>query len=272
MLRWIAPGAITVLCGTSIAVAMTTASIERTLLVEQGTFDQHGHSRASGRFLPPTVPVPVSAGVGPRSGEREGFSGTSMLPFEPLSYLDHGGAIIGSEVSLTSAPPSEAAEDVITRLAQTGSIVVLDPPLVDDYWVSASLQPGGTLVFDGYAPDSSTRERFAAVPGADVTWLKLGGGEPERYAAHVDFGLSVLDRLAEGRFSLRENVAVITGTAATATDYLALRALREEGPPQGMVLAMFDVKAPLSGEYRWQASKSSSGQISFSGLLPSPDV
>ncbi len=270
MLRWIAPGAITVLCGTSIAVAMTTASIERTLLVEQGTFNQHGHSWASGRFLPPTVPV--AADVAPRSGERESSSGTSMLPFEQLSYIDRGAAIIGSEVSVTGAPPSEVAEGVITRLAQAGGIVVLDPPQVDDYWVSASLQLGGTLVFDGYAPDSGTRERFAAVPGADVTWLKLGRGEPERYASHVDFGLSVLDRLDEGRFSLRENVAVITGTAATATDYLTLRALREEGPPQGMVLAMFDVKAPLSGEYRWQASKSSSGQISFSGLLPSPDV
>src|SRR5690606_11171694 len=86
------------------------------------------------------------------------------------------------------------------------------------------------------------------------------------------FGLSVLEHLAEGRFSLRENVAVITGVADTAADYEALRAMREAGAPEGLVLAMFDVMAPFVSEYGWQATKSPAGAISFAGLLPSPEL
>ncbi len=203
-LKWIAPAAVTVLCGTSVALAMTAPTVE--------------------------TQRPLAEGQDVRS------------------------------------------ERSVVRLAQGGSIVTLDPVRVDDYWMSATLQPGGTLVFDGYAPDQAARDRFAAEPGADVAWLKLGRGEPESYAAHVSFGLSVLRQLSDGRFSLRENVAVVSGTAATLTDYLAVRAMRAQGAPQGMVLAMFDIKAPRANEYRFEANKASSGDITFSGFLPNPEI
>ncbi len=315
MLKWIVPGAITVLCGTSIAVAMTGASIEPDLLSKgQGALSHLGYSRADlhvdGRpllltgtaageieatrvrlaavqpiFSPNGQVAVIAPLIKPYQWHAkfhgQGIELSGYVPDFDLSdpyrtaALDTAVAtgISGAEIGLTGAPPTaEMAEDVVTRLAQAGSIVVLEPPRVEDYWVSANLQPGGTLVFDGYAPDQGTRDRFAAVSGADVTWLRLGRGEPERYSAHVDFGLAVLAKLAEGRFSLRENVAVVTGSAATATDYLALRALHEQGPPEGMVLAMFDVKAPVADPYRWQVSKAPSGDIGFEGNLPNPDV
>src|SRR5690606_38384402 len=99
--------------------------------------------------------IPVATGLALGSGEPTGFADASRLLIEQLSRLEYGAASInGAEISLAGAPPSaEVAEDVVTRLAQAGSIVVLEPPRVEDYWVSASLQPGGTLIFDGYAPD-----------------------------------------------------------------------------------------------------------------------
>ncbi|MEO8686192.1 MAG: OmpA family protein, partial [Devosia sp.] len=152
--------------------------------------------------------------------------------------------------------------------AQAGSIVTLDAPRIDDYWLSATRQPGGVIVFDGYAPDETTRKRLSRIENADINFLKLGRGAPERYQAALDFGLSLLDHLSEGRFALRSNIITMTGIARSGTDYEALQSLIAAGAPQGFVLAMSEVKAPVAAPYLWSATKAADGSAVLSGMVP----
>jgi outer membrane protein OmpA-like peptidoglycan-associated protein len=110
--------------------------------------------------------------------------------------------------------------------------------------MSATRQPTGTIVFDGYAPDEATRDVFGGREGADIHWLQLGSGEPAVYHRATAFGLGVLDYLSEGRFALRENVITVTGTERSASDHRSLQELLDVGVPQGVVLARAEISLP----------------------------
>lgn len=218
--------------------------------------------------------LPVATGLTLGSGEPAGFAELSQKLIEQLSRLDYGSATItDGQSTLTGGPPTaEIAQAIITELGAAGSIIVLDPPRIEDYWVSATRQPGGLTVFDGYAPDEATRDALGQRPGADITWLKLGRGAPKRYQSAVDFGLAALDRMSEGRFALRDNVVTLSGVARSAADYDALLAIVAESAPQGLVLARAEILAPRAAQYSWIATKDASGNIVLSGLVPSPDI
>ena len=218
--------------------------------------------------------VPVATGLTLASGAPEGFAERSRLLLEQLARLENGRAtIIDGESRLTGTPPSiEIAQTVTETLSGTGSIVELSPPTIPDYWVSISRQPGGTLVFDGYAPDRATRDAFAAVSEADVSWLKLGSGAPAGYRAAVDFGLDLLGRLSEGRFALRGNVVTLSGIAASPADYRAVSTALRTAAPQGLVVVMAEVQAPRAASYQFVASRRDGGNIVLSGMVPSPDI
>lgn len=218
--------------------------------------------------------VPVATGLALGSGEPQGFADLSETLLVQLAKLEFGSATInGTQSTLTGAPASiEIAQAVVDTLQPSGSIVTLEPPRIADYWMSATRQPGGLTIFDGYAPDEATRAAIGQRAGADVTWLKLGRGAPERYQSGVDFGLSALDLLSEGRFALRDNVMTLSGIARSTEDYEALRATLAQGAPQGLVLAMSEVQPPNTGPFSWAVTKDSDGAIALSGLVPSPEV
>lgn len=218
--------------------------------------------------------IPVATGLALGSGEPDGFAELSQILIEQLVRLEYGSAsITGGESALTGAPPTlEVAQGIVESLAPSGSIVTLEPPRVEDYWISATRQPGGVVVFDGYAPDEVTREKLSLGEGADITWLKLGRGAPERYQSGVDFGLSALDLMSEGRIALRDNVLTITGVARSGADYETLVATLAAGAPQGLVLARAEVLAPRVSSYNWSASKDESGAIVLSGMVPNPEA
>ena len=218
--------------------------------------------------------LPVSTGLALGSGEPTGFAELSQKLIEQLARLEYGTATItDGESTLTGAPPTlEIAQAITTELGAAGSIVVLDPPRIEDYWISATRQPGGLTVFDGYAPDEATRQALGQSEGADITWLKLGRGAPERYQSAVDFGLAALGQMSEGRFALRDNIVTLTGIAGSATDYEALLATMAQSAPQGLVLARAEILAPRAAQYEWSATKDASGKVALSGLVPSPDA
>ena len=220
--------------------------------------------------LADTGGLPVATGLTTGSGEPAAFADSALRLLENLARLEYGTAsIVDGKQTLTGGPASpEIARRVTQDLAQAGSIVTLDAPRIADYWLSATRQSGGVIVFDGFAPDETTRKRLARVEGADVSFLKLGRGEPERYQAAVDFGLSLLEHLSEGRFALRANIVTMTGIARSGTDYEALEALIAAGPPQGIVLAMSEVKAPVAAPFLWSATKSADGSLKLSGMVP----
>lgn len=214
--------------------------------------------------------LPVATGLALGSGESEDFAGLSQTLLEQLAKLEHGTVLIeGERSSLSGAPPSEdVAQAVIDTLKPSGTIVVLEPPRIADYWVSATRQAGGALVFDGYAPDEATREAFGTRSGADTSFLKLGRGAPERYMSAADFGLAALDLMSEGRFALNGTTVTLSGIARTLDDYDALQAALEQGAPQGLTLAQADIVAPLVKPYLWSATKAQDGSVKLSGFAP----
>lgn len=218
--------------------------------------------------------IPVSTGLALGSGEPRDFATRSELLLTQLVKLEEGSATItGDQSTLTGAPPSEQVAQAVTDALQgANSIVTLDAPRIADYWMSATRQPGGKLVFDGYAPDEATRTALGQQANADISFLKLGRGAPERYQSAMDYGLAALTRMSEGRFSLRDNVMTLTGVAASLTDYNSIRATLADGAPQGLVLAMSDIKPPLVGDFSWSASKSPDGVVALTGQAPSPEI
>jgi outer membrane protein OmpA-like peptidoglycan-associated protein len=180
-------------------------------------------------------------------------------------------AAIGNDGILRSEHDPDIAPVIVAQLQSGGSIITLDAPRIADYWVSATLQPGGVIVFDGYAPDDATRQALRQFQGADISWLKLGSGAPTNYRPAVDFGLSALARLSEGRFALRQNVITINGIARSSADYQALRKDLATGAPQGLILAQAEIVPPVATNFAWNAAKSADGAIMLSGSVPSPD-
>ncbi|HTO28126.1 MAG TPA: BON domain-containing protein, partial [Devosia sp.] len=166
----------------------------------------------------------VATGLALGSGEPAGFADLSQRLVEQLSRLEYGAAsIVDGQSTLTGAPATiEIAQGIVETLEPSGTIVTLEPPRIDDYWMSATRQPGGVVVFDGYVPDEVTREAFSLREGADTSYLKLGRGAPERYQSGAEFGLDALELMSEGRIALRDNVLTISGTARSGADYDAL--------------------------------------------------
>ncbi|SEP70940.1 Outer membrane protein OmpA [Devosia sp. YR412] len=218
--------------------------------------------------------IPVATGLALGSGEPQGFAELSQRLLEQLAKLEYGAVTINGEQStVTGAPPTiEVAQAVTDTLQSAGSIITLEPPRIADYWMSASQQAGGALVFDGYAPDDDTRQAFAQRTGADITYLKLGRGAPERYQSAADFGLAALDQMSEGRFALRDNIITLSGIAASLADYDALRTSLSDGAPQGLVLAQAEIRPPFAEAYTWQVIKDGAGVITLSGLVPNAEA
>lgn len=218
--------------------------------------------------------IPVATGLALGSGEPAGFSELSELLLQQLVKLEYGTASITDDASeLTGAPATvEIAQAVIDALEPAGSIVTLEPPRIADYWVSATRQRGGIVVFDGYAPDEATRAALAEREGADTAWLKLGRGAPERYQSGLDFGLAALDLMEEGRIALRDNVLTLVGTARSDADYKTIRETMALGAPQGLVLARAEIAAPRVDSYAWSVRKDQSGAITLEGFVPDPTL
>ncbi|KKC39642.1 hypothetical protein WH87_05680 [Devosia epidermidihirudinis] len=216
----------------------------------------------------------LSTGVAVASGQPDNFVELSQVLVEQLSRLEYGEATISDGLSqLVGAAPTQAiADDVTRKIAQAGSIVVLDPPRIADYWVSATRQSGGVIVFDGYAPDDATRKALSEYPNADTQFLKLGRGAPNRYQSGVDFGLAALGRMSEGRFALHGDVVTLSGIARSGSDYEALVEGLAALVPQGLSLNTADITPPRAARYDWKASKDTSGAIALSGMVPNRQI
>ena len=212
----------------------------------------------------------LATGLALGSGEPSGFADLSERLIEQLARLEYGAASITDGQSTLSGAPAtlEIAQGIVETLEPSGTIVTLEPPRIADYWMSATRQVGGVVVFDGYVPDEATREAFSLREGADTSYLKLGRGAPERYQSGADFGLDALELMSEGRIALRDNVLTISGTARSGTDYDALVTIMGQQAPQGLVLARAEILAPRADTYSWTATKDRTSAIALAGQVP----
>ncbi|MBJ3785392.1 OmpA family protein [Devosia sediminis] len=218
--------------------------------------------------------IPVATGLSLASGAPEGFAEQTRLLVEQLARLEQGEARIVDGVSeLTGVPPSiEIAQAVTEAVSGPNSIVTLSSPRVADYWLSISRQAGGTLVFDGFVPDEATREQFAAIDGADVSFLKFGAGAPDAYHRAADYGLNLLDHLSEGRILLSGSTLSVSGMARSSTDFRTVLDRLASDVPQGVLLAENAVEAPRAASYTFTIRRDSAGSVTLEGLLPNPDI
>ncbi len=214
--------------------------------------------------------LPIATGLALASGAPDGFAELSRTLIEQLARLDHGSASIVDGVShISGTPPSVEVAQAITE-SLPGSIVQLAPPPVSDYWVSVTRQEGGVLVFDGYAPDQATVTAFAERANADVNFLKLGSGAPALYQSGVDFGLNLLDQMAEGRFVLNDNILTLSGIAGASPAYQTILTSLENDLPQGLQLAAIEISPPPLSTYTFSVQRDEAGAITLSGFLPDP--
>ncbi|WP_323015422.1 OmpA family protein [Devosia sp.] len=217
--------------------------------------------------------LPVATGLALGSGQPADFTELAPLLLEQLARLEYGEAsILDGASTLTGAPATlEIAQSVARTLQTAGSIVVLEPPRIEDYWLSVVRENTGVLIFDGYAPDDATRQAFGALAGADIAELKLGRGAPDRYRSGADFGIEALGLMREGRMALRGNALTLAGIASSSEAYRELLALIAGQAPQGISLAAADIQAPRAETYRWSARKTEAGLV-LSGLVPDPQA
>lgn len=207
------------------------------------------------------------------SGAPDAFAATSEALLGALARLEYGTATISDgQSALTGAPPTvEVAQIVTQMLDDAGSIVTLEPPRVDRYWLTAT-RAAGAVTLDGYVPGPDSRETLAAREDTEVSSLELARGAPEGFAEALDFGLAALDRLADGRFSLHSNVLTLAGTAATLDDYRALLDLTGTSVPEGFILAMNGIVPPPAEPFAWSATRDADGAVALTGNVPDPQA
>src|SRR3569832_1631964 len=148
--------------------------------------------------------VSVSPTLSLASGEPSGFETNALALLKSLLQLEHGKvSITDSQMTLTGAPASSAVADAVSgAVAKLGGTATLEPPRVADYTLDI-LKSGGKLGFSGFVPAAATKDKLSQLGGADVAKVALGRGAPQRFASALDFGLGILDHLAEGQVTIK---------------------------------------------------------------------
>ncbi len=206
------------------------------------------------------------------SGAPENFAEISNNLIKSLNHVEYGNASISDNgVSFFGAPRSEEAVGKIQTVLEPFNInISLEPPRIENYNFFADKQ-NGKISLSGYVPNESEKSRLAALEAVDSSKLKLGRGAPENFDRSVEFGLSALDNLSEGRFSLEGKTLSIIGTAKSPQDYQELTDLIASGV-DGATIEMPQIALPGITTYNWSAQKSATGVTTLSGFVPNDAI
>ena len=213
---------------------------------------------------------PLSTSLRLASGAPTNFEISARAMLESLVLLEDGTARISDEsATLAGSPPDVAtAERVRAAMTRIGAQFDLAPPRVAAYTFIAERQGEG-IALSGHIPDEALRERLTELEGVDATALELARGAPDRFESGIDFGLDLLSHMSEGRFAIDGTSLSISGRAATVADFEDVETALSLGPPQGLILALGDVRPPLADPFTWSAAKGAAGGVTFSGYVPS---
>jgi outer membrane protein OmpA-like peptidoglycan-associated protein len=213
--------------------------------------------------------VTVSTTLALASGEPADFAANTLALLKSLLQLEQGQASIDDgKITLSGAPASAmVAEAVTAAVEELGGTASLEPPRVADFALSVD-KTDGALVFSGVVPDAATRNRLAALSGADAGKLTLARGAPQRFASALDFGLEVLGHLASGKATIDGDRLSLSGRAGTVADFRAATELVAQGAPQGVALAATELHPPVAKPFTFAARKADDGTVSLSGFVP----
>jgi outer membrane protein OmpA-like peptidoglycan-associated protein len=213
--------------------------------------------------------IAVSTSLVIASGQPAGFDAKTLDLLRALLLLERGEVTVNDgTVTLSGAPESSATADQVTALvAKAGGSATLEPPRVADFALAAD-KTDAALRFTGFVPDTATRDKLAALTGADVAGVELGRGAPDRFDSGLDFGLDLLSHFSEGRFELKGTRLSLGGRATSVADFNTIRSKAGEGAPQGFTLALADIHPPVANPFTFTAVKAATGGTTVTGYVP----
>ena len=188
----------------------------------------------------------------------------------------------GRNVTLAGQVAGDANRDAILAAAAetylldrlTDRMEVLET--VAPFTFSAERAADGRIVLDGHVPDRGTEdsvltEARAIAGGAEVqSDLKLAAGAPEPeggWAKIAGTGITALSAMEEGRFSLTDLDATLTGRVLgkPAADVVGEIVARAPGAEWSVEL---EGDTPPAPSYRFSAMKTADGSVIVEGFAP----
>ena len=231
LLKWVAPGVVTVLGSTVAAVAMATPGMLNALEAE-------GKARLE------------AAGAGwartNLSGRHFNLTGTTS-----------------SDAERDVAIAALMTLDGVARVNETVTIA----PLAAPYRINVSVDDGAVSLF-GSVPNEELRQQLLARDGLAAVDLQIRSGQPEEtlWLAGVDFALSQASLVQSGYFELSGLTLNAVGRASSekALGHLQMALAHV---PTGLNLGAIEVEPVKVAPYTWRAEFDGE-RIAISGHVP----
>jgi outer membrane protein OmpA-like peptidoglycan-associated protein len=231
LLKLIVPGAVTVVGGTILALAMTSA--------------------------------PIATDLGERS--------TASLSTGHLDWasvrIDGRDAIVGGTATTQQMIDDALLRVAEVRGVRTVSSEVVLAEFVSPFPFAATIESGAVTLSGGY-PSEAAHAAILTAAGevSDGTRLLSGGPDSGTFETAATFGIGALKQLDQGKIELADLSLAISGRAKTIEAYGQLQKLRQD-VPSGVELASLDITPPLASPYVWTASFDGV-TVSLSGNVP----
>lgn len=235
LLRWVAPGALTIASGTVAALAMTTPSMVSDL-EKIGLSTLSAHQKVWAYLA--------------QNGRNARLSGTTHSSEERDVVLAALGEIPGM------------------RLVEDGvEIAPLDAP----YRLVVSAD-GGQVALSGSVPNAAILDALRGRGGVTAEDLAVRAGHPdvEKWSAAVDFAFEQAAHLNPGTIVLSDLSFAVTGTAKSERDLGALQ-MAQRQIPAGLRLSAVDVAPVRVEQYMWSAEHDGQ-RIAVSGYAPDEEA
>jgi len=155
---------------------------------------------------------------------------------------------------------------------ETVRVAQISAPKVTPYSWSAHKGESGTIILDGYTPNSVVQSRLLKIAGrtaADVT--QLAKGAPENFEEVSSAAINALILLQDGQIKLDRDGWSISGLAPSL-EIKELILTRLNRAATGFEWQVdIEIPKPIEPEispYLWAAARTSDGSYSFSGYIP----
>ncbi|HEV7274938.1 MAG TPA: OmpA family protein [Devosiaceae bacterium] len=230
-LRWGLPALVTVVAGTSLAVATTGGDIAADLGRRTVQALEPRHGWASVRF-------------DGRDALVSGTAGDQKTVDEVIARI----AAVHGVRSVTSG----------MVLAEHASPYPFSARIAD-----------GRISLSGGVPDETAHAELMLETGATEDRLRLLAGAPPRavWRSAVAYALDYLPHFEEGEVGLSDLKLTVSGRSASPEDFDELLRLARDGAPAGVELGFTEIVPPLALPYEWRA-QFDGGAIAVSGHAP----
>lgn len=234
-LKWLIPGAVTVVGGTVLALAMTSAPIATDLEARSAATLRAANADWA------TIRI---------DGRDAVIGGTATTQ----QMIDDAITRVGSLSGVRGV---------------TSEIVLAE--FVSPFPFSATVSSGKTTLSGGYPTAEAHASLLKDAAGwSDTTRLLSGAPNPATWESAARFGLEALAQLDEGEIQLADLSLEISGRAKSLDSYGALQTMRDS-VPAGVQLAALEITPPLASPYVWSA-EFDGVRLTLSGNVPTEQL